>query len=67
MVGDSGEVVPFTVDGVLTVPKDGFPTDSVYGPTDGPALRLVTCGGDFDDESQHYRDNTIAYLSYRST
>jgi hypothetical protein len=67
VVGDDGTVVPFTVDGVLTVPKDGFPTDSVYGPTNGPTLRLVTCGGSFDDETQHYRSNTIAYASYSAT
>ncbi len=65
VVGADGTVLPFEVDRVATVPKESFPTAEVYGPTDGPALRLVTCGGDFDDEAQHYRDNTIAYATYR--
>jgi hypothetical protein len=64
VVGVDGTVVPFTVDGLLTTAKDAFPTASVYGPTEGPALRLVTCGGEFDEGSQHYVDNTIAYASY---
>jgi sortase (surface protein transpeptidase) len=64
VLGADGTVLPFEVDRVATVPKDAFPTSEVYGPTDGPALRLVTCGGDFDDEAGHYRDNTIAYARY---
>jgi hypothetical protein len=64
VVGADGTVVPYRVDALETHPKDEFPTSAVYGPTQGPALRLVTCGGEFDDGSQHYRDNTIAYATY---
>ena len=67
VVAADGAEVGFTVDSVATVPKDAFPTAAVYGPTSGPTLRLVTCGGEFDDESEHYRSNTIAYASYRTT
>ena len=42
--------------------KDEFPTDEVYGPTDDAELRLVTCGGTFDDELGHYDDNVIVFL-----
>ena len=54
-----GSVVTFRVTDVLTVRKDAFPTDQVYGPTLAPALRLVTCGGPFDTSAGSYRDNVI--------
>ena len=41
-----GTVARFAVDRVETVDKDAFPTQAVYGPTAGPSLRLITCGGD---------------------
>lgn len=63
VVGVSGGTARFRVGSVVTTPKDEFPTASVYGPTEAPALRLVTCGGAFDDERQSYRDNTIAYAA----
>lgn len=39
--------------------KDAFPTDLVYGPTPRSELRLVTCGGRFDQSRRTYRDNVI--------
>ncbi len=42
-------------------PKADFPTAKVYGPTRGPAVRLITCGGDFDRSTGHYLDNTVVY------
>ena len=57
-----GSVVTFVVERSKQVPKKAFPTDEVYGPTPGPTLRLITCGGSFDHRSGHYRDNTIVFL-----
>lgn len=54
-------VVTFVVYGVKAFPKDGFPTLAVYGNTDGPELRLITCGGDFDSRRGHYVDNTVVF------
>jgi hypothetical protein len=54
-----GRVFAYTVATVETHPKDAFPTARVYGPTPGPELRLITCGGEFDRSSRHYRDNVI--------
>ena len=53
----------FAVDRVDQVPKDAFPTDRVYGPTPGPELRLITCGGSFDRDAGSYRDNTVVYAN----
>jgi sortase (surface protein transpeptidase) len=54
-----GTVFAYRVATVETRPKDAFPTARVYGPTPGPELRLITCGGAFDRNSRHYRDNVI--------
>jgi hypothetical protein len=56
-----GSQVAFEVYGLETVPKDGFPTERVYGPTDGAELRLLTCGGAFDEASRSYTENVVAY------
>ena len=41
--------------------KSAFPTQDVYGNTQGPELRLITCGGSFDKASGHYRDNVVVF------
>ncbi|MFI6320307.1 class F sortase [Nonomuraea sp. NPDC050556] len=51
----------FSVDSLERVDKDAFPTDKVYGATDAAELRLVTCGGEFDAATGHYKDNVIVY------
>ncbi|MEJ2864232.1 class F sortase [Actinomycetospora flava] len=51
----------FAVDEVRSVPKDAFPRFEVYGDTAGPELRLITCGGTFDDAARSYRDNTVVF------
>jgi LPXTG-site transpeptidase (sortase) family protein len=56
-----GKVVTFVVDRVERHPKDDFPTEKVYSDTDGPEVRLITCGGDFDRSRRSYRDNIIVY------
>lgn len=56
-----GSTAIFTVTRVEQHPKDDFPTDAVYGVTDHAALRLITCGGDFDAAGNSYRDNVIVY------
>jgi sortase (surface protein transpeptidase) len=53
----------FRVTSVAHVPKTGFPTNLVYSPTLQPALRLVTCGGSFDQRARSYRDNVIVYAA----
>ena len=60
-----GSTVRFTVRRVDQVPKTEFPTDEVYGDTDGPELRLITCGGSFDEGADSYRDNIIVYAAMR--
>ncbi|WP_304454501.1 class F sortase [Nocardiopsis sp. YSL2] len=64
VVREDGVTAVFTVYSVEQYPKDAFPTRKVYAPTEHRAeLRLVTCGGTFDEETGHYRDNIVAYAS----
>jgi len=44
----NGTQVNFAVTQVAYADKDSFPTQAVYGATDAPELRLITCGGPFD-------------------
>lgn len=61
-----GSTVHFAVERVERHPKDAFPTDQVYAPSLEAGLRLVTCGGEFDRASGHYRDNVIAFATMTS-
>ncbi|SDD31090.1 class F sortase [Streptomyces prasinopilosus] len=55
----------FTVDEVKTYTKDGFPDDKVYGATGRPELRLMTCGGRFDEKSG-YSANVVVFAHLTS-
>lgn len=41
------------------VSKNAFPTAQVDGPTGGPDLGLITCGGEFDADVRSYEDNVV--------
>jgi sortase (surface protein transpeptidase) len=55
--------VRFVVQRTAQYDKQRFPTDEVYYPTLAPALRLVTCGGQFDFTTGHYRSNIIVFAT----
>lgn len=54
-----GTTAVFRVTSVRTYPKDALPEKAVYGPTPDPEVRLITCGGTFDDATGHYLSNVI--------
>ena len=54
-----GSTVAFTVESTVRVAKVAFPTELVYSPLPVPMLRLITCGGEFDNDARSYRDNII--------
>lgn len=56
-------VTAFQVDRLMKVSKRQFLTEVVYGKTDRPTLRLVTCGGSFNQWTGYYRDNIIVFAS----
>jgi hypothetical protein len=56
----------FVVTEVATYPKAQFPTERVYGATDHPTLRLITCGGDFGQaRAGHYDDNVVVFADLK--
>lgn len=58
-----GSVARFVVDKVRRYPKADFPTDLVYGDIDHAGLRILTCGGPFDEVAGHYLDNIVVFAS----
>ncbi|WP_250004836.1 class F sortase [Actinoplanes sp. M2I2] len=58
-----GSTAVFTVARTERYAKNRFPSDAVYGPIDHAGLRLITCGGDFDNTAGHYRDNIVVYAT----
>lgn len=63
---DGGSQLKFVVVASATFPKDAFPTDTVYGPTDDPELRLITCTGPFDHAAHSYVDNLVVSAALAS-
>ncbi|MFG1954419.1 class F sortase [Micromonospora sp. NPDC048830] len=55
--------VTFAVDDVRSYPKTAFPADLVYGAGTVPRLRLITCGGHFDERERGYLDNVVVFAT----
>ena len=56
-----GTTAVFTVTSVRMYAKDQFPTAAVYGPVPDAELRLITCGGTFDESLGTYLSNVVVY------
>ncbi|MEV4120686.1 class F sortase [Micromonospora sp. NPDC049645] len=61
-----GVPATFSVDSVKSYPKTAFPTELVYGPSDRPSLRVVTCGGQFDEAAKSYQDNIVVFATLKA-
>ncbi|GAA2433005.1 class F sortase [Streptomyces lavendulocolor] len=55
-----GRTAVFTVDAVEVYDNEDFPDRKVYGPADRAELRVITCGGTFDEKTG-YQGNVVAY------
>ncbi|MFB6891729.1 class F sortase [Kitasatospora sp. NPDC056327] len=55
---EDGSTVDFRVRELLQAAKNDFPTETVYGDTAAPELRLITCGGRIGGDG-HWTDNII--------
>lgn len=60
---EDGITAVFTVDEVGQYPKNAFPTEQVYADTEDSQLRLITCGGTFDEDTRSYQDNIVVYAT----
>ncbi|PPS86950.1 class F sortase [Streptomyces sp. MH60] len=56
-----GREATFVVDDLETFAKDEFPSERVYGDTDRPEVRLITCAGDYDHKAKDYTDNLVVF------
>ncbi|MDP9442959.1 MAG: class F sortase, partial [Actinomycetota bacterium] len=64
---EDGSTAIFTVRRVAQFPKSSFPTDAVYDQPPRPELRLITCGGTYDEDENRYLDNVIVWASLTRT
>ena len=62
-----GVTAVFRVTGVREYAKDKFPAKIIYGPADYAALRLITCGGDFDPATGHYLSSVVVFAALATT
>jgi hypothetical protein len=62
-----GVTAIFRVTGVRDYLKTHFPAKAIYGSTNYPALRLITCGGVFDYNTGHYLSSTVVFASLASS
>ena len=57
---EDGTTAVFEVDRVEEYGKDDFPTDEVYGNTERPELRMITCDG-YNPWTRTFEDNRVVY------
>lgn len=62
-----GSTATFRVSLVEQYDKDSFPTQLVYGNLDHAGLRLITCGGSFDERAHSYVDNIVVFAELATT
>ncbi len=56
-----GSTATFAVDSVEQFDQNNFPTQQVYGNIAYAGLRLITCGGSFDERTGSYTQNTVVF------
>lgn len=62
-----GITAVFRVSGVREYAKSNYPAKTIYGATNYAALRLITCGGDFDYSTGHYLSSVVVFASLVSS
>jgi hypothetical protein len=62
-----GITAVFRVTGVREYAKDKYPANTIYDPANYAALRLITCGGDFDPATGHYLSSVVVFASLASS
>ncbi|MCD0445557.1 class F sortase [Glycomyces sp. A-F 0318] len=61
---EDGLVVAYEVTAVESYAKERLPYEDVFGVEAVPALRLITCGGEFDRASGDYAENLVVFAAY---
>jgi hypothetical protein len=59
---EDGRTAVFTVDAVEVHDRNDFPDDKVYGDSERPELRVITCGGAYS-RGTGYQGNVVVYAT----
>lgn len=62
---EDGTTAVFVVTNAERYDQDDFPTQKVYGKTDYPSLRLITCTGIYNHGTQRYSHNLVVYATLK--
>lgn len=62
VIREDGSTATFDFERGEQYAKDGFPTQEVYGNTDGAELRLITCDG-YDPKTGLFDDNYVVFAT----
>ncbi len=65
VVRQDGIIVTFKVDSSEKYSQNNFPTEKVYGATNVPTLRLITCAGTYSKLKGRYSENLVVYASLK--
>lgn len=60
-----GSKVVYTVDSLAKFSQNNFPTKLVYGVTNFPAIRLITCSGTYNKKTGSYSENLVVFGSIK--
>lgn len=56
-----GSTATFKVERLADYPQSDIPKDEVYGNINYAGLRLITCSGTFNEQTQQYSNNIVVY------
>jgi hypothetical protein len=59
--GGGGGAVQYTITGLREYHKATLPASQIFTRNGIARLVMITCGGPFNAQSGHYRDNIVAY------
>ena len=62
-----GTTATFTVEKLERYAQEEFPTERVYGMTEGAELRLITCTGIYSKGAARYSHNLVVYAKFVET
>ncbi|MCR2819052.1 sortase [Microbacterium sp. zg.Y1090] len=55
----AGATSSYTVESVTYIPRAALPVDELFDRDGARSLVLITCGGDFDEQTRTYSDNVV--------
>jgi sortase (surface protein transpeptidase) len=67
IVRKDGQTVVFQVVSAEQFDQNAFPTEKVYGNIENAGLRLITCGGTFNQAAGRYTHNTVILANMITT